>query len=107
MVIIGIGFYLANFTRRVIRSNAADTEGPGENLGANRLLASLAYYSIIVFAFALGLQQMGIGKEIVVTAFALVLGALCLALALAFGLGSRGLAERTIEEWARKLRSDK
>ena len=34
VVIIGIGFYLANFTRRVIRSNAADNEGDGEHLGA-------------------------------------------------------------------------
>lgn len=116
VVIVGIGFYLANFTRRVIRGGDPAIEGPAdddvsppgrETLGAHRLLGDLAYYSIVVFAFALGLQQMGIGKEIVVTAFALILGALCLALALAFGLGSRGLAERTVEEWARKLRSDK
>ena len=70
-------------------------------------LTAQGWTSDVVFAFALGFQQMGIGREIVVTAFALILGALCLALALAFGLGSRGLAERTIEEWARKLRSDK
>lgn len=114
IVIVGIGFYLANFTRRIIRGGE-DPEGASElpaagsreTLGAHRLLGDLAYYSIVVFAFALGLQQMGIGKEIVVTAFALILGALCLALALAFGLGSRGLAERTVEEWARRLRSDK
>lgn len=102
LVVIGIGIYLANFTRRIILAGSSDKADSG-----NLLLASLARYAIIVFSVALGFQQMGIGKEIVVTAFALVLGAICLALGLSFGLGSRELAQRTVEEWARKLRSDK
>lgn len=102
VVIVGIGFWLANFTRRIILSGSAEPEE-----GANRLLANLARYAIIVFSFALGFQQMGIGREIVVTAFALILGAICLALALSFGLGSRELAQKTVEEWARKLKSDR
>jgi hypothetical protein len=103
VIIVGIGFWLANFTRRVILAG-----GSGDSQdNANLLLGNLARYSIIVFAFALGFQQMGIGKEIVVTAFALILGAICLALALSFGLGSRELAQRTVENWARKLKSDR
>jgi hypothetical protein len=103
VVIVGIGFWLANFTRRIILAGSTG-DGPDN---ANVLLGNLARYAIIVFAFALGFQQMGIGKEIVVTAFALVLGAICLALALSFGLGSRELAQRTVENWARKLKSDR
>ena len=68
----------------------AGSTGDGAD-NANLLLANLARYAIIVFAFALGFQQMGIGKEIVVTAFALVLGAICLALALT---GAPALAQR-------------
>jgi hypothetical protein len=103
VVIVGIGFWLGNFTRRII---LAGSTGDGTD-NANLLLGNLARYAIIVFAFALGFQQMGIGKEIVLTAFALVLGAICLALALSFGLGSRELAQRTVENWARKLKSDR
>jgi hypothetical protein len=103
VVIAGIGFWLANATRRVIQSDAGE-EGAGS---ANALLGNLARYAIIVFAFALGFQQMGLGREIVVVAFGLVLGAICLALALSFGLGSRDLAQRTVEEWARRLRAPK
>lgn len=103
VVIVGVGFWLANFTRRVIQAGGTGDSPDNSNL----LLGNLARYSIIVFAFALGFQQMGIGKEIVVTAFALILGAICLALALSFGLGSRELAQRTVENWARKLKSDR
>ena len=105
VIITGIGFYLANFTRRLILAGGSAAEEGGD--GANLLLANLARCAIIVFSVALGFQQMGIGKEIVLTAFALVLGAICLALALSFGLGSRDLAQRTIEEWARRFRSEK
>lgn len=103
LAIIALGFYLSNFTRRLILSGGVRNA----NDNANLLLGNLARTAIIVFAFALGFQQMGIGREIVVTAFALVLGAICLAFGLSFGLGSRDLAQRTVEEWARKLRVDK
>jgi hypothetical protein len=45
--------------------------------------------AIVVLAGAMGLRQMGIANEIVVTAF---------------GLGAREAAGEQIEEWRRKLR---
>jgi hypothetical protein len=107
VVIAGIGFWLANATRRVIVADGGPDGGVEGAGSANLLLGNLARYAIIVFAFALGFQQMGLGREIVVVAFGLVLGAICLALALSFGLGSRDLAQRTVEEWARRLKSQK
>ena len=42
---------------------------------------------------------MDIASEIVIWAFILVFGAVCLALALAFGLGGRDVAARHLEKW--------
>ena len=46
---------------------------------------------------------MEIGGPIVQTAFTLLLGAVCVAIALAFGLGGREFAARKYEEWTQKI----
>jgi Mechanosensitive ion channel, conserved TM helix len=60
------------------------------------LIGNLAYYAILVFAGAVGLEQLGIGQALVVSTFQIAFGAVCLALALAFGLGGRDWAARVI-----------
>ena len=52
----------------------------------------------VAFAAMLALQQLGVGEQLITTAFGIVLGAVCLALALAFGLGGREVAARMLEE---------
>jgi hypothetical protein len=42
-------------------------------------------------------EQIGVGETIVVTAFTLLFGAICLALVRAFGLGSRDVAGRLVQ----------
>ena len=59
-------------------------------------IAALAKYAVVIFAFAMALQQIGFGDTIVVSAFVRLFGAVCLALALAFGLGSREAAARVV-----------
>ena len=56
-------------------------------------------YAVVVFAFAMALQQVGFGESIVVTAFTLLFGAACLAVALAFGLGARETAGRAVQRF--------
>ena len=60
--------------------------------------------AILILAAAMGLRQMGLANEIIVTAFTLTLGALAVALALAFGLGGREEAGAQLKEWRQKLR---
>ena len=50
-------------------------------------------------AGAMALSQMGIADNIVNLAFGLLLGAVAVAIALAFGLGGRDSAARLIEQW--------
>ena len=47
----------------------------------------------------MGLGHTGVATEIINTAFGIILAAVAVALALAFGMGSRELAGRVAEEW--------
>jgi len=90
LIIIAIGLYLADLIARAVR---------GRNVQNARLLATVARVAIIGLAVAMGLRQMGVANEIVNLAFALLLGAIAVAAALAFGLGGRNAAGRELEAW--------
>jgi hypothetical protein len=47
----------------------------------------------------MALQQMGVATNIVNLAFGLLVGAIAVAIALAFGLGGRDIASEQIREW--------
>ena len=47
---------------------------------------------MLVFAFTMAVHQLGVAEDFVLMSFGLLFGALCLAAALAFGLGSRDVA---------------
>jgi hypothetical protein len=93
LVIFGIGLYLANLAYRFILSAGNPAAG---------LVAQIARIAIIVFVAAMGLRQMGIANEIINMAFGILLGAVAVALAIAFGIGSREIAGRQVEKWLKR-----
>jgi hypothetical protein len=97
LVIFAIGLYFANLAARVIHASDADQ--------AN-LLALAARISILALSGAMAMSQMGLASDIINMAFGIVLGAIALAVALAFGLGGREVAARQLEEWKRKWDSE-
>jgi hypothetical protein len=68
------------------------------------LLATVTRVVILVLAGAMALRQMDIANEIVNLAFGLLVGAVAVAVALAFGLGGRDSAMRLIEEWRHNIK---
>jgi hypothetical protein len=60
-----------------------------------------------LLAVFMALQELGIATEIVTTAFAILFGAIALAIALAFGLGSRELAGEITREWYERYRQER
>ena len=94
LLIFAVGLYLANLTRDVILAAG------GKNTG---FMAGLARIAILILIAAMGLQQVGVAGEIVNIAFGVLLGAIGVAAALAFGLGSRETASRIVEGWVNKL----
>lgn len=56
-------------------------------------------YAILIFVASMVLEQLNIGGQILVSGFQIAFGALCLALALAFGLGGKEWASKIIERF--------
>lgn len=96
IVVFGLGLYLANVARNIIRA----TGGPQANF-----LAQAARLAIIIFSGALALRQTGIADDIVNMAFGLLLGAIAIAVALAFGLGGREIAARELEKVVQSVKA--
>ncbi len=95
LIVLAIGLFLANLAARTIEASGAEQAG---------LLALVARGSILVLAGTMALRQTGIAQDIVNLAFAMVGGAIAVAAALAFGLGSRDVAGEEVERWVKSLR---
>jgi hypothetical protein len=74
------------------------------NVGVSgaQLVSAIAKYAIIIFVVSITLEQLAIGGDILVSAFQIAFGALCLALALAFGLGGKEWAARVVDNMTKK-----
>lgn len=94
VVFLGFGVFLANLSARAISASRVPQA---------RLLALAARVGILLFTTAVGLRQMGIANEIIELAFGIVLGAVAVAFAVAFGLGGRDAAARQIERWQSRI----
>jgi hypothetical protein len=92
IIVIVLGLVLGEFVRALILASAGGVEGV-------LTLAKLAKGMVIVISVFMALQQIGVAAEIVTTTFTLILGAIALAVALAFGLGNTGLAGEITRRW--------
>jgi hypothetical protein len=90
LVVFAVGLYLANLAFRLVNSMGT---------GQAKILAQAARISVIIFVGAMALQQMGVAPDIVNLAFGLLLGAIAVAIAIAFGLGGRDVAADQLREW--------
>lgn len=96
LVIFAVGLWLSNLAASTVLESGVSQA---------RLLSVAAKVSILVLAGAMALRQMGIGEEIIALAFGIVLGAVAVAAALAFGLGSREVAAEEVRRWREEARS--
>ena len=70
------------------------------NAKASALIAKVAIYVLTAF---LCLSQLNVATAIVETTFILIIAALCVAFAVAFGVGGRGFAANTLDKLEKKL----
>ena len=96
LVVLAIGLYLASLAYNLIASSGGSQA---------KLLGQVARIGIIVLVSAMALQQMGIAPSIVNLAFGLFMGAMAVAIALAFGLGGRDIASSQIQKWLEQFRA--
>lgn len=90
LVILAVGWWLADVAARAIERANPEARG----------MARIARFAILGLVTAMGLRAMGVADDIVNLAFGLVLGAIAVAIALAFGLGGRDAAGKISLRWA-------
>jgi len=98
LVVFAVGLYLANLAFSLITSSGSRQ---------SNILGQTARIAIIALVSAMALQQMGIASNIVNLAFGLLLGAIAVAIALAFGLGARDIAAGQVREWLASFKENR
>lgn len=99
LVALVIGGIAASALSRLVRGAAA--EG---GLGNPDLLARIASVAVWAFAIVVAVNQIGVATTLVHTLFTATIGAVALALGLAFGLGARDTAGEIVRNWYLKSR---
>ena len=97
LLVLVVAIFLASFVSGIVQTAAGNAKMPRPEI-----LAGICRWAIIIFAATIALVELGIAPLLVTTAFNIVLGGICLALALAFGLGSKDAVARWLEELKQK-----
>jgi small-conductance mechanosensitive channel len=87
ILILILAALLANFLSGIVRGATGSD-----------VLASIARYAIIVYAVFAALTQLGIAVQLTANTFLILLGAVALAAAIAFGIGGREVARDILEK---------
>jgi hypothetical protein len=95
VVILVFGAYFARFIGTALATYL-------RSIGAREagLMGRLALYAIMAFVIMIALDQIGLG-DIIRDTFLVIVGAIALGLAIAFGLGGQRRAAEIIERWSR------
>jgi hypothetical protein len=94
IVIVVIGALIAKFVSGVVRGSTSQMGFTNSDL-----LASVAYYAILVFAVMAAIDQLGIAETVVNTVFIGLVAMVVLAAGLAFGLGGQQTAAQITANW--------
>jgi hypothetical protein len=95
IVILVFGIYFARFVGAALATYL-------RNIGVAEagVMGRLALYAIVAFVIMIALDQLGLG-EIIRQTFLIIVAAIALGLALAFGLGGQKRAAELLERWSR------
>ena len=97
VIVLIFGFLFAKFVMGVLSTYLS-------NIGVRgaEFIGYVAQWALIIFVVSIALEQLSFGGLILISAFQIAFGALCLALSLAFGLGGREWAARILEKLWKK-----
>lgn len=93
ILVLVFGTILARFINRLVFAWL-------NNVGFDGALtvSTFSEYAMLVFVFFIAMEQLQIANELLTAAFIIAFGAVGLAFAIAFGLGSKDIAARAIEQ---------
>jgi hypothetical protein len=90
VIVIGIGIFVANLVANILKSG-----------GKSPAMISVMKVFIIILSIAIGLRAMGFANDIILMIFGMLLAAIAIAVAIAFGLGGRKVAGDLLERWTK------
>lgn len=93
LLILFVGLLAADFFSRATLLAAVNA-----NVSSPRLLSAPVRFLITILAVSMALDQIGLGRDVVLIAFSIAFGAVMLGMAIAFGLGGRDAAKHLIEK---------
>jgi hypothetical protein len=93
LVVLILGLFLAAFIGDLVRTAAANAE-----MAYAGLLGQLVRWVIVIFIVLTAIRQLGIEAQLISYGFLMVLGGLCLGMALAIGLGARPIVEEHLRK---------
>jgi len=102
VILVAIGYILGNFLGRAILIASVNA-----GIRFSAFLSKGVKTIIIILAFVMALDQLGIGRSTVVAAFIILFGGVVLALSLAFGLGGKDIAKDYLEKKFKKEADEK
>lgn len=97
LVILVVGTVMARFLARSVLIGSVNLRLPSA-----RLLSIGVKWLVLVLAWAMALEHLGIGRQILTLAFGILFGGIVLTLVLAVGLGSKDLVKGALERQARE-----
>ncbi len=100
-IILIIGYFLSNFVGRAVLIASVNA-----GIKISGLIGKLVKITIIILSFTMALEQLGIGRETIIIAFAVIFGGIIFALSLAFGLGGKDLAKEYLEKSFKEKEKD-
>lgn len=100
IVIVILGIVLGDFVGGLILASTGALHG-------GPTLARAGKGGVILLAVFMALQELGVATDIVTTAFAIIFGAVALALSLSFGLGNRELAGEVTRAWYERYKAER
>lgn len=93
-IILALGFIGGNLIAKLLNKSTG-----------NAMLAEIAKYLVIIVSVFMTLDQLHFAKSIVNVAFLLILGAVAVAFAIAFGIGGKSFAEQQLSKFSKKMES--
>ncbi len=96
-IVLVIGGLAANALASLVGGATAEA-----GLGNPRVFETIARVAVWAFALVIAVNQIGVATALVNTLFMATVGAVALALGLAFGLGGRDTAGQIVANWYRQ-----
>ncbi len=97
--VLVLGIFLAGFVSILVRTTAANA-----GIANNKFLGQITQVILVVFAAAVAIEQLQISTALIGIAVNVILASVGLGFALAFGLGCKDIAAKTMQEMLNKMK---